>query len=127
MMLQPGSFPQCEPRLFLKLALEKMNAEKLGIVCIAEADGKLAGIFTDGDIRRMLLKDQKPFPALFTDDVIVHAVKKPTTVHPDDSLMQAIEVMEQKEIWDLPVVDENGALCGLLHLHPAIKALLGMA
>lgn len=49
-----------------------------------------------------------------------------TTTRPDVSLAQAIEVMEEKEIWDLPVVREDGVLVGLLHLHPAIKAVMGL-
>jgi arabinose-5-phosphate isomerase len=75
----------------------------------------------------MLLKDQKPFPALFADDAIRHAVRNPTTTRPGAALAEAIRLMESHEIWDLPVVEEDGRLVGLLHLHPAIKALLGIS
>ena len=85
----------------------------------------MLGILTDGDVRRMLLREQKPVAALFVDDVIVHANMSPTVVAPDARLDTAIALMEEREIWDLPVVDDEGMLRGVLHLHPVVKALLG--
>jgi arabinose-5-phosphate isomerase len=58
------------------------------------------------------------------DDVITHSMATPTTVELDSSLADAVDLMGQKQIWDLPVVDGDGRLCGLLHLHPAIEALM---
>jgi CBS domain-containing protein len=109
----------------LKEALEEMGRTRLGIVCIVNEANKLLGILTDGDVRRKLLKVQKPFSAFFVDDALDHAIRSPVTCNPEDSLMHSVEVMEQKQIWDLPVVNEKGLLVGLLHLHPAVKALLG--
>lgn len=113
------------PKTLFKEVLEAMTRARIGIACVVDAEGALAGVITDGDIRRMLLKDQKPFSALFADDAIQHANPRCTTVKPEDSLADAVEVMETKQIWDLPVVDGAGKLVGLLHLHPAVKALLG--
>lgn len=113
-------------RALLKEALEAMSARKLGIVCIVDRDGKLAGVFTDGDVRRMLLRDQKPFAALFADDVLTHAARTPVTSTPETLLTEAVRMMEGRRIWDIPVVDGDRRLLGLLHLHPAVKALLGM-
>lgn len=126
-MLQPSQIPIAGGKTMLKETLERMSAAKLGICSVVGDDNTLLGIFTDGDIRRMLLTHQKPFSALFVDDVILHATKKPATTSPKATLVQAVQVMEEKEIWDLPVVDEGGKLLGLLHLHPAIKALLGLS
>lgn len=114
------------PTTLLKTTLETMDRFHLGIAAVVDETGMLAGVFTDGDIRRMLLRDQKPFPALFADDIIRHVTRDPTTIRPDASLAQAIALMEKKGIWDLPVVDGSGKLLGLLHLHPAIKAVLGL-
>ena len=114
------------PTTLLKTTLETMARFRLGIAVIVDDAGKLSGVFTDGDIRRMLLCDQKPFSALFADDIIRHATRNPTVVGPDVSLAHAIALMEEKGIWDLPVVDGSGKLMGLLHLHPAIKAVLGL-
>ena len=121
-----GKFPLLSPKALLKTALEEMGRTRLGIVCIADADMVLQGILTDGDIRRQLLSIQKPFSAFFGDDVIDHAVREPATVRTDASLMDAVLLMERKQVWDLPVVDETGKLAGLLHLHPVVQALLGI-
>jgi len=104
-----------------------MDHHGLGIVCITSAVGVLEGIITDGDIRRMLTRVQKPFAALMGDDVINHAVTGPTTVTMETKLNDAIILMGQKQIWDLPVVDKDGKLNGLLHLHPAIKTIMSLA
>lgn len=119
-------FPTLGRKVLFKEALEAMNKHRLGIACIVDDGGHLLGILTDGDVRRMLLKDQKPFAALFADDALAHSVQKPTVTAPDDSLVAAVQAMEAKEVWDLPVVAADGRLTGLLHLHPAIKSLLGI-
>ncbi|BDW85776.1 CBS domain-containing protein [Roseicyclus marinus] len=117
-------FPVLRPNDLLKTALEQMTAKRLGIVCITNEAGLLEGIFTDGDIRRHLLTVQRPFAALFSDDIIDHAQRKPTTVPGDSSLRAALDVMARLQIWDLPVVDPAGRLIGLLHLHPLVEALM---
>ena len=126
-LLAPEKIPVLAPSTFLKQALEEMNKYRLGVVCVVDDDGRLIGIFTDGDIRRLLLKSQKPFAALFVDDIIVHASPAPTTVPAEMPLRDALVVMEDQEIWDLPVINsDSGVLLGLLHLHPAIKAVMGI-
>lgn len=123
-MLPLGRFPVVTPTTFLKQALEDMGRTRLGIISILHPDGKLAGILTDGDIRRQLLTIQRPFSAFFSDDVIDHAIREPITVRADANLLEAVDLMEEKKIWDLPVVDEEGKLVGLLHLHPVVQVLL---
>jgi CBS domain-containing protein len=110
--------------VIMKEALEEMGRSHLGIACIVDDKKKLLGILTDGDIRRKVLKIQKPFAALLVDDALVHAIRSPTIVQPDMKLKDAIFMMNHKKIWDLPVVNSQGILVGLLHLHPAIQALL---
>lgn len=126
-MLSSDRFPVVGRRALLKEALEEMSRMQIGIACILGEDQQLLGILTDGDIRRMLLKVQKPFSAFFADDALEHAVTSPLKVSPGDTLFQAVRLMDQKRVWDLPVVGEDGRLLGLLHLHPAIEALLGIA
>jgi arabinose-5-phosphate isomerase len=122
-MLPMEKTPKTSSRTMLKEALELMDKHRLGIVCISDSDGTLQGIITDGDIRRMLSNVQKPLAALMSDDVIVHAIKSPTTVTASMYLQDAIDIMGKKQIWDLPVVDQ-GKLRGLLHLHQAISRIL---
>ena len=116
--------PVIKETVILKNALEEMSRSRLGIVCIVNGENKLQGILTDGDIRRKLLKVQKPLSAFFVDDALDHAILTPTTSKPEDTLLNALFVMEQKQIWDLPVVDDKGLLVGLLHLHAVVKSLL---
>lgn len=122
-MLNVGSFPVVTESTILKEALVKMDDFRLGIACIIGRNNKLLGIITDGDIRRKLLSVQKPLAAFFIDDVINQSIKSPTTVTSDMSLVDAVDLMEEKQVWDLPIVDNN-KLVGLLHLHSAIKTLL---
>ena len=122
-MLASDATPQTNRTTLLKEAFELMDDHKLGIVCVTSADGTLEGIITDGDVRRMLNTIQKPIAALMSDDVINHAVLTPLTVTSATKLSDAIAVMGNKKVWDLPVVDD-GKLSGLLHLHPAVEALL---
>lgn len=123
-MISQDRVPVVQEEEILKEALEEMGRTRLGIVCIIDGNNKLLGILTEGDIRRKLLKVQKPFSAFLVDDALEHSIRTPTTVRPGDTLVHAVDMMGQKQIWDLPVVDENGVLLGLLHLHPAVKALL---
>jgi CBS domain-containing protein len=123
-MLPLGSFPVIKKSVIFKEALEEMGKSRLGIVCIVENDEKLLGIVTDGDVRRKLLKIQKPFSAMYVDDALTHAIKVPVTVKIDETLVNAVKLMEEKQIWDLPVLDQDGKLIGLLHLHNAIRKLL---
>ncbi len=123
-MLSLGNFPVIMENVIFKEALEEMGNSGLGIVCIVDAGGRLLGIVTDGDVRRKLLKVQKPFSAFYIDDALTHAIIGPVTVNSEESLANAVKLMEEKQIWDLPVLDDNGKLKGLLHLHNAIRKLL---
>ncbi len=123
-MMSLDGVPVIGETVIFKEALEEMGRKRLGIACIVNAQNKLLGILTDGDVRRMLLRVQKPFSAFFVDDALEHAVQSPLTIAPGDTLIHAVHLMDEKHIWDLPVVDAAGALVGLLHLHPAVEALL---
>ena len=125
-MLSLDNCPIIGRKIILKEALEEMGRTRLGIACIVDDDNKLLGILTDGDIRRKLLKVQKPFSAFFIDDALEHSILSPITTNPDNLLIDAIMIMEEKQVWDLPVTDSKNNLIGLLHLHPAIKALLSI-
>ena len=123
-MIGLDKFPVVPENLFLKEALDIMNSKTFGIACITDRDGNLKGILTDGDIRRKLIQVQKPLSALFVDDCLEHAILSPIVTSPKVSLIDAVELMEARQVWDLPVVDNAGKLIGLLHLHQVVKALL---
>lgn len=123
-MMPLDQTPVIEETVILKEALEEMGRLRLGIACIVNPNNKLLGILTDGDFRRKLLRVQKPFSAFLVDDALEHAIISPVTAKPSDTLLSAVNIMGEKQIWDLPVVDHEGTLKGLLHLHPAIRVLL---
>ena len=76
-MLSLNKFPVLKPESILKDALDLMCKNKFGSVCVVDNKKKLIGIVTDGDIRRTLLKSQKPLSALMIEDLKVICTKKP--------------------------------------------------
>ena len=123
-MIPMGSFPVVTQKTILKEALTEMGEANLGLVCIINEKQELLGLITDGDLRRKLLKVQKPFSAFFIDDAFIHARQNPITCRPEDNLKEVVQLMGEKQIWDLPVVGKDRQLIGLLHLHPAVKKML---
>lgn len=126
-MIALDKFPVVPENLFLKEALDIMNSKGFGVACLIDKDGILTGILTDGDFRRKLVKVQKPLSALFIDDCRNYAILSPITVTPETSLADAINIMGDRKIWDLPVVDIRGKLIGLLHLHAAIDDIINIS
>ena len=123
-MILVGSFPKVDRKTILKEALSEMGEANLGLVCIVNESEELLGLITDGDLRRKLLTFQKPFSAFFVDDALVHAKLDPIICNPKDDLKEIVQLMGEKQIWDLPVVNDSKKLVGLLHLHPAVKKIL---
>ena len=124
LMLTTDEFPVVEERFLLKETLEKMNYYKLGVACVIDKNQKLKGLFTDGDFRRLLLKSQRPLSRIFIEDIIDIVGENFFTIDLESKLDEAINLMEIKRIWDLPVINKEGKLKGLVHLHPAIKKLI---
>lgn len=107
-------------------AIVKMSKKRLGFACIVDDQDKLIGVFTDGDLRRVLLAEHKPLAALFVEDIGNHMTENPKRVTSDTELSEAVAFMESADIYDLPVVDEQNRIVGLLHMHTALKYLLGL-
>ena len=103
----------------LKKCLDLMSKKRLGIACFVGESGELKGLLTDGDLRRLLLTKQSPLPALLVSDGLSFGNSNPTTAHMDDEISKLQAIMNQKQIWDLPIVDSNNRLIGLLHRHDA--------
>ncbi len=123
-MIKIGNFPVVKSNQILKEAVDLMDEYKLGIVSIVDNNFKLLGVITDGDLRRAILRSQKPLSAILVDDVIDYSVQNPLIISDDDLLIESIKLMNKKQIWDLPVLNINKKLIGLLHLHTAIKNYL---
>ena len=122
-MIALGNFPVVKKDTILKEAIETMGLSNLGIITVVDNKDTLLGIITDGDLRRKLLKVQKPLSFFLIDDVVDHCIKEPLTILSEVKLMDALKIMEENEIWDLPVINENNKLIGMLHLHQVVKKL----
>ena len=114
-----------QPTDLLRTAIEQVSKKRQGLACIVEND-RLVGVFSDGDLRRVLLMDHKPMAALFAEDIRDFMTTDPKTIRIDDRLEDAVALMERVDIYDLPVVDDDNQVLGLLHMHTALKRLLGL-
>jgi len=80
-MLSSGAFPVLSPHALVKEAMDEMNQHGIGIACIVDSNSTLLGIITDGDLRRRLIKTQKPFSAIFNEDVINFSIEDLTSIN----------------------------------------------
>ena len=115
--LELANIPVINEDATLKKALDKMTEFRLGIALIVDEGNHLLGVLTDGDLRRLLLTRQNPLPALLVTPALEFGNRSPKFVQADLSTEEAKEIMSREEIWDLPVIDKNGTLIGLVHRH----------
>jgi len=102
----------------LTAALEEITQKGMGMTAIVDAEGRALGVFTDGDLRRMIEKVQD-FTRVAIRDVM-HA--NPHRIGPDQLAVDAVAVMEQFRINQMLVVDGDGKLVGALHIHDLTRA-----
>jgi len=102
----------------LQEALLEMTAKRMGMVVTLDSKNKVAGIFTDGDLRRLLEKSTN-LDGLTLEKAITSA---PRTIPPELLAEEAIEMMEKHRINHLVVTDPQGALLGALNLHDLFAA-----
>lgn len=94
-------------------ALFQITAKRMGMTAVIDDANRVAGIFTDGDLRRVLGRDGD-FRRLPIVDVMT---RHPRTIAPDHLAVEAVELMERHRINQMLVVDERGALIGALNMH----------
>lgn len=102
----------------LTAAVLEVSRKRMGMTTVVDASGALAGVFTDGDLRR-LLEHTSTLGDLIIDEVMS---RTPSTVQADDLAVQAVKLMEERRITQLPVLDGQGRLAGALHLHDLLLA-----
>ncbi len=102
-------------------AIMAMTGAKAGSACIVDDQGKLAGIFTDGDLRRLLTTRRN----LLESPVREVMTAKPTAVQQEQLAVEALRIFEQRKIDDLPVVDATSRLVGCIDIQdlPRLKLL----
>lgn len=91
----------------------EMSSKRLGMTCVIEEDGRLAGIFTDGDLRRLMARVSNVL-ALSAGDVMT---RNPITIARDLLAVEALKVMETHTITSVVVVDTQLSVEGVVHLH----------
>jgi arabinose-5-phosphate isomerase len=115
-----ADIPLVESAAPMKEMILQMTSKRLGCVVMKDKSGQVAGIFTDGDFRR-LAEEHQDFFKFKADDVMI---KNPKTISELAVLDAALALMEKYSISQLPSVDEQGQLSGILHLHDILKSKL---
>ncbi len=115
-----ADIPLVDSQAPMKEVILQMTSKRLGCVVMKDKSGKVAGIFTDGDFRR-LAELHNDFFKYRARDVMI---KNPKTISESAVLDAALALMEKHSITQLPTVDDQGCLAGILHLHDILKSKL---
>lgn len=114
-MLENNHKPMVAPEAPIKKVIFEISEKRLGVTAVIE-NGKILGIITDGDIRRML-NDRDTFTDLTAKDIMT---KNPKMIQSSDMVVDAFNIMEDFSITQLVVADD-GEYKGILHLHDILK------
>ncbi|MBS1850746.1 MAG: KpsF/GutQ family sugar-phosphate isomerase [Acidobacteria bacterium] len=107
------ALPCVSPSTKMPAVIYEMSRKKLGVTAVVE-NGKLAGVISDGDLRRLLETRGKDALDLTAAECMT---KSPKTIAPGAFATAALAIMEERKITSLAVVDGNGTLEGIIHLH----------
>lgn len=118
LMHQGDAIPRVRATASAREAILEMTSKKLGMTTVMNAKGQLAGVITDGDLRRFLEKGSNIAKAKASD----LGSKSPRTIQADALAAKALQTMEQFSITTLVVVDERKRLAGVIHLHDLLKS-----
>jgi arabinose-5-phosphate isomerase len=110
--------PCVEESALISAALLEMTQKKLGMTAVVDARQQLVGIFTDGDLRRMLVKSVD----IHKDSIGSVMTRQCVVINAGILAAEAMRIMEQKKINALCVVDEDNHLVGALNMHDLIHA-----
>lgn len=107
--------PSIKPYHSVGKAIEKMTDSSLGAVSVTDKNGKLIGFFTDGDLRR------KFSHISYKDAIEKHMTKNPLRITPEETAARAAEIMQERGIDNIPVVDKKGKLIGVVDERDLIR------
>lgn len=113
-----AQYAKVKPTACVKDVLFAITKSRCGSACVVDAQGKLVGIFTDGDLRRHL----KTGSSLLQQKVETVMTKNPTTMTHDHLAAEAMHVLQERRIDEIPVVDKGGRSVGLLDVQDLLKA-----
>ncbi|MBI3545532.1 MAG: KpsF/GutQ family sugar-phosphate isomerase [Gammaproteobacteria bacterium] len=113
-----AAIPKVSLNASLREALLEMTGKGLGMTAVIDDDGRLAGIFTDGDLRRVLSRSIDVYSAKITDIMTAN----PKTTRADRLAAETVQLMRSLKINGLFVVDENKRVLGALNMHDLFRA-----
>ena len=111
--------PRVGPDASVSEALVEMSRKRLGMTAVVDADGRLLGLYTDGDLRRSLDDEAVDLRATRIADVMTRG---PTTIDADALAVEAAQLMEAHKINALLVVDGDQRVVGALNIHDLLRA-----
>ena len=117
LMHHGDAIPRVTPQASLHDTILEMTSKKLGMTAVVDGTGRLAGVITDGDLRRFLERGDDLTSVRAKDLATGH----PKVIGPDELAASAVKTMEQFSITSL-IVLEGGALVGIIHLHDLLKS-----
>ena len=94
--------------------IHEMSSKRLGMTCVVDADGRLCGVFTDGDLRRLMMTRPQDVLHLRAGDVMMPS---PLTIDRGLLAVEAVRIMETHKITSVIVVDGDRRVEGVVHLH----------
>lgn len=116
-MITGESIPKVKKETSMKDVIFEITSKRLGTTCVVEDSGKLAGIITDGDLRRLLEKTLD-ISGLSAKDVMT---SKPKVLKEEYLASFALQQMENFKITSLVIVDDQNIPVGIVHLHDLIN------
>ncbi|MGE0267706.1 MAG: SIS domain-containing protein [Candidatus Omnitrophota bacterium] len=116
-MRKGGQFPKVKQKTSVKNVLLTITKARCGSACVLNEQGRFIGIFTDGDLRRHIESD----PKLLDRKVFDVMTKNPTTIHKDKLAVEALQLLKDKKIDEIPVIDSKNKLVGLLDIQDLLK------
>lgn len=121
LMIRDDAIPKVYETTPFKDVVLEISTKRLGCACVIGRGGKLKGIVTDGDIRR-LFQNQDSFKEIKARDIMN---KNPKTINENMLGETALELMEKYAITQLIITDKKRVPIGVVHLHDLVKAGLG--
>ncbi|MFH3941453.1 SIS domain-containing protein [Acinetobacter nosocomialis] len=111
--------PKVSPETPMNQVLYEISNKRLGLTTIVDEEDHLLGIFTDGDLRRLIDKQQGFDVNLPVSEVMT---KKPSTISQEARAVEALQQLNQKKISQFVVVDDQNKVIGVISMHDLIQA-----
>ena len=113
------ALPKVAPTTPMNQVLYEISNKRLGLTTVVDENDKLLGIFTDGDLRRLIDKQQGFDVNLAVSDVMV---VNPATISAEARAVEALEQLNAKKINQFVVVDDQNTVIGVIGMHDLVKA-----